>query len=123
MLTYQQQEGADQESMVNDFEIDSAEILDEMTTRRGELKLRSSFNARQYDAGSEIPDQMATRRGELKLASSFNDRFRVTAAEEIMTRRGELKLKSSFNDRLLNVSNPLFPYYAKTYTDNRCIRN
>lgn len=102
-MSLARKEGADQESMVNDFEIDSAEILDEMTTRRGELKLRSSFNDRQYHAGSEIPDQMATRRGELKLASSFNDRFRVTAAEEIMTRRGELKLRSSFNDRLLNV--------------------
>ena len=55
-----QKEGDDHENMVNDFEIDSAEILDEMTTRRGELKLRSSFNDRQYHAGSEIPNQMVT---------------------------------------------------------------
>lgn len=101
---YEQREGSDEESMVNDFQIDSAELLDEMTTRRGELKLRSSFNDRQFQASSEILDEMTTRRGELKLRSSFNDRFRVSA-DEMMTRRGELKLRSSFNDRLLHVSN------------------
>ena len=92
--------------MENDFEIDSAEILDEMTTRRGELKLRSSFNDRQFHG---TPDEIKTRKSELKLRSSFNDRFRV-GADEMMTHRGELKLRSSFNDRLLHVSNLPFSY-------------
>ncbi|KAI3506180.1 hypothetical protein L1887_28536 [Cichorium endivia] len=98
-MSLSRNEGSNEEIMVNDFEIDSAEILDEMTTRRGELKYRSSFNDRQSHG---TPDEIKTRKGELQLRSSFNDRFRVTA-DEMITRRGELKLRSSFNDRLLHV--------------------
>nr|XP_043606822.1 probable boron transporter 6 [Erigeron canadensis] len=99
-MSLSRKEGSGEENMENDFDIGSAEILDEMTTRRGELKLRS-FNDRQFHASAEILE-LTTRRGELKLRSSFNDRFRVSA-DENMTRRGELKLRSSFNDRLLQV--------------------
>lgn len=97
-MSLSRKEGSNEEIMENDFEIDSAEILDEMTTRRGELKLRSSFNDRQFHG---TPDEIKTRKSELKLRSSFNDRFRV-GADEMMTHRGELKLRSSFNDRLLH---------------------
>nr|KAJ0205126.1 hypothetical protein LSAT_V11C500240060 [Lactuca sativa] len=97
-MSLSRKEGSNEEIMENDFEIDSAEILDEMTTRRGELKLRSSFNDRQFHG---TPDEIKTRKSELKLRSSFNDRFRV-GADEMMTNRGELKLRSSFNDRLLH---------------------
>lgn len=91
---YEQREGsAENDSMQNDFKIDSAEILDEMTTRRGELKLRSSFNDRLFH------DETTPRRGELRLRSSFNDRFHVNADPH----RRELKQRASFNDKLLHV--------------------
>ncbi|KVH88149.1 Bicarbonate transporter, C-terminal [Cynara cardunculus var. scolymus] len=98
-MSLSRREGCD-ESMENDFEMDSAEILDEMTTRRGELKLRSSFNDRQFHVGS---DELTTRRGELRLRSSFNDRQFHVNTEEMTTHRGELKLRASFNDRMLHV--------------------
>ncbi|KAK1435049.1 hypothetical protein QVD17_00808 [Tagetes erecta] len=90
---------ADDDSMQNDFKIDSAELLDEMTTRRGELKLRSSFNDRLFH------DETATRRGELRLRSSFNDRFHVNADDP---HRRALKQRASlsFNDKLLRVGSP-----------------
>ncbi|KAI3687061.1 hypothetical protein L1987_80752 [Smallanthus sonchifolius] len=100
MSLSRQKEGSFDDSMENDFKIDSAETLDEMRTRRGELKLRSSFNDRQFHGSG---DEVTTRRGELRLRSSFNDRFHVNA-DEMMTHRGELKLRSSFNDRLLHVA-------------------